>query len=614
VWGKQSKTFSIPKEDFRFFNVNGDYIKAENLPTGEVFAYTKKGDDIYSDALTNIKEEFGLVLHRFDFEDRDLIQLPNNKTIAVGNKIEEGLSRRCHVENILAEDDKERFPIYNCSPTYFFTLSASKTAGTQIIINQKRYRLSDELQVGKTIRMFTLDNLNDNVGYSINLGELGCCSKGLYEIIVDVPNDRTARRCKFLLLNNFQYSFEEGPYYFKTRGTISFDNADSIIPISEILTKVPKEPKYNFEISPCKRDLEFEYTLDSKPIKLLTTIPTFEWSMDNVIWNVEKVPEIWHGDLPTKLFVICPEKTLTLVMDVSNDYYEESEHDEPDVGRLEFSSRSQNDIVECDITRIHSWLGRDTVKKTISLELEETVEIPFLEVITRSVVASKYLEGDYDNSLLKGEINIIGYSDYFADIYLEDELIVCKQPIINEKFVVEADVRSGVYKVVIFESEPDTSGFGNGALQQIDTFETKLLNPKDLAGISFQIERIIKLQKENAFVREFKRSYSVHNIKRNSDIGSCTYVGELREHTESDLRLLKTQQVIIEFYNANKLNQIYMWLYDEEYDELQELLYNNVLNHLCKEEGKSLSKAEAYRRYESIYDQDYYYEISFIDD
>ena len=65
---------------------------------------------------------------------------------------------------------------------------------------------------------------SDEIGYLIKLSDYGCTKDGLYQVYIDVPNDRTNRNWSFVLINNIYYEFEEAPYIFKTKGSIILNN------------------------------------------------------------------------------------------------------------------------------------------------------------------------------------------------------------------------------------------------------------------------------------------------------------------------------------------------------------------------------------------------------
>ncbi len=62
-------------------------------------------------------------------------------------------------------------------------------------------------------------------GYILNLSDYGCTEDGLFNVAVDVPNDRTNRFWQFVLINGISFEFEDAPYIFKSKGTIRFMEA-----------------------------------------------------------------------------------------------------------------------------------------------------------------------------------------------------------------------------------------------------------------------------------------------------------------------------------------------------------------------------------------------------
>ncbi len=598
------RTFKIKDDCIRFFDKDGDYVRDDSLPRAEVYSFTKAHEVVLSDALIDSIPRGDLLLSYFDLQYGDIIRLPDGKPVSIGKKIEEGLIQRGKVYKATVIDGDSNLPIYITAPSVLLRIPKTKTNGTMIKINSRNYRMFNKQTLEIKAIEFELSDRSGDIGYQINLADFSCSIDGIYEVTIDVPNDRTNRYWKFALIKGMKYEFEDSPYIFKGKGTISFgENVNIVTAYSENVGKIKDENKFNFTILPNETDILFDVAVKNAILKLCFELPVLNWSFDDGEWQIEKPLELWHSNFPTKISFAFPEDKIRLSMDeqIDNDDSDEEQS-------MEFVKSKEKGIFQCDVTRFKSWLSREQSMRTVYIDLPSK-HIPFFNVVTRSVVISSTIKGDFDNYELVGEFDIIGQATYYADIEFNNK-VVAEKVILEEGTIrIPSELNSGNYKVTLFEDEEDDTGFGEQNYLPLAEYYCELLNPQDLQGKTIKIKHI-KKNEDNQFAMQLNCDYKICGLARSSD-NSNKYQGKMVvEGTFGNT--IATFPASIEFYDLNKLKYAYVTFLDTQYNEDDFLLYDNERYHIVKEEQKNLPSAVKYRRYEVLYPEDYVFEVMFI--
>ncbi|MGI6331291.1 MAG: hypothetical protein ACOX1Y_06035 [Zhaonellaceae bacterium] len=595
------RKFEIKAECIRFFDKEGDFLEADSLPKGEVYSYSPSDFIPISEGYLSNEKVGGLVCTYFDFQEGDIIRLPDGKPIIIGKKLEEGMRPRSLVANAYALDGENLIPIYRAFPSIFVKMKSSQADGTLIKINDQILRMFDV----STVSDIELGDRSGEKGFLLDLSEAGYTSEGIYEVIIDVPNDRTNRYWKFALINNMEYCFEDSLYVYKSRGTISFNNFLDIVPEGNNTEKVSEEKIFNFEIDGNNNKLYFRVKTQTSEIRLFVKIPMLAWSFDiNTSWQLFKPSEIWHSDLPTKIFFSCPTEKLKLILeDQASD--EENEWERV----ITYQKLKEKDIFECDITRFKSWFDREQEVQSIYLEFDNK-RYPFIDVVTKSIIKSAIIKSDFDKNLLIGDFEIVVKANYYADVEFAGRTIASKIPLYNMKFEVNSVLQSGKYKITLFEDEEDDTGFGYSNYLTIAVYERDLLNPQNLEGKSLKIERII--DRSSMFALQLRCTYKVINLKFVNQDDPHKYRGVMV--VENSLgKILTDFPVYIQFYDLEKLNHTYITFIED--DECLEFLYDEKREIIVKDPERGLTRAEEYRRYKrSLYPEDYIFVVNFAEE
>lgn len=584
------RLFKIKKDIIRFFDKDGDLIIKDNLPEGTVYSFNEVEHIPISDALIDSEIISGLVRAYFELEKGDIIRLPDGTPISIGKKLDEGLLHRGLVSNVVGLYESNIYNIYKKAPSVMMKISPQKVNGTMISVNGNRHRMFD---VETTI--LDLKDRSGETGYLINLSDLGCIEDGIYNIYIDVPNDRTNRSWQFILINGLSYEFEDAPYIFQSRGTIKFNENLKIQPFTDNMIKDKNENLYNFEIEPDEDEILFSTELYNSYVYLKFLVPAFKWSYNNFNWFLQNPSDIWHNDFPNKIYIKFPENKIILHMD---DLYE------TDINQsVAYTKFTSTGIFECDITRFKSWLGREKKIRTILINLGNK-DYEFLNVITRSYVTDRMIKADFINQRLIGEFDIVGNSNYYVDILLNGDIVVEKEPIIDGKISINNPLLSGRYKIIIFEEEDDGTGFGFEYLYMFE-FNQELINPYDLTGKKIELKFIKNL--EAIFKIPFKEKYFINNLNLINPKDRHNYIGRLEKI--SDNTKASDIPVKITFNDLNNLKYVYIsFLEDDEYIAF---LFDEFKKRIVTYEEEGLRSSVRYRRYTVIYDDEYTFGIEF---
>lgn len=592
------RRFKIMADDIRFFDKDGDYILVDNLPSGEAIAFSPVGIVPVSEAIIDSERVGNLICSHFDFQNGDIVRLPDGKPVSIEKKLKEGLLPRGRLNGAYAlYNGGEQISIYNKAPALLLKILPSRTSGTLIQVNGRNFRLFDYETV-----VVDIDERSGQKGYIINTSDYGCSEDGIYQMLIDVPNDRKRRYWEFAVIKGFNFKFEEAPYIFSHRGTIRFGDGLKI-ESGGVSEKIHNENAFNFEINPKCDDIMFSLLTDSTKIPLRVYVPALKWKFDNGDWQVERPPELWHNDFPTMIYIKHPDDTLTFCMD-DDDVYESQEQEQS------YNKLKGKHLFECDMTRFKSWFGREVAMRRVMLQLCDG-KTEFIRVVTRSIALSCIIRGDYENDMLIGEVDIIGKARYYADIKLNNYLFAEKVMISHGKFALRSELVSGTYIVDIFEEDDDDTGFGDPCYFLIAHFEQDLLNPNNLSGKCIEVKRIRKGQESNTYL-PLNYRFTIENLSYSDELDKHHYTGQMfvDNSTGQYRKLVAAYQVNVNFYNMNKLKYAKLSFLDG--NELEVFLYDFKRKIIVKEENRDLPRAERYRRYIPLYEDEYIFEVDFI--
>lgn len=576
---------NLPKNEVRFFDMEGDY--APRLFKIEMCAYTKVDVILESAALIGKRSLGRLMRWEFNFEAGDIVVLPDSTAMTVGSTFTNGLTSRGKVNN--AQYYKEnKVPIYSQVPELLLILDDHKIRGTLLKIADEKYRLSE-----CTYRSFDARDSKGQKGILINLAQFkGMRADGIKRVQVDIPGCLVVDAYDFVLIKGFEAKFDGAPYVFKERGTVVFP---AHIKVDAKAEKLKGENGFCFEI---EGNTGIMPIVVRRTIKVLLHLPILLWSTDKVVWKSTMAGDLWHTDFykMQKIYLRTPTSKVYLhtYTDISDDDNAEQQ--------LVKAEPAGDDMYSIDLTRFQSWLTKETVKHEVYMKVAGT-DYRFANVFTKSYVEYFNITADYNEHSIICRYNLLGKSSYYIDVWYDEKLIVEKEQIYNDNFVLSAEdtnekyLKNGHYKFVIYEAEDDDSGFG---LQYEYLIEKviKYGDKSDLTGNFLKVNRIYPTKKA-ALGYDVEASYVVA-IKNH--VEARAYEGIL--YVNGYLTDIKIR---VEFPYMNDDHRYNIFFWDEEEEVYLDFIYDLEKSILVKNEEEGLKSSVKYRRYKVLDYDEYIY-------
>lgn len=572
----------LPKSTTRFFDMDGDY--APRLFKIPMCAYTPADCTLHSGALLSKVPHGSMIRWDFEFQQGDLVVLPDGTGMIVGDHYTDGLVPRGQVigAEYLTENNTV-VPVYASAPELLLTVPEGKLPGTVLYCNDVSYRLKD-------CRYTEFEN-RDSRGVQAFLLPLKqfafCKDNGLKTIILDIPGAHYDTPYSFVLIKDFSVDFSGAPYVFEERGVVLFPNH---IKVSGDYEKLLGENGYQFILNGNETKLH----ITAQNIPLSIRIPMFSWSVDKENWNVLPAGELWHTEFfeMRNLYLHSPISKISIFTDADIDDEENDEH-------LIVAEHGADDIYIVDMTRFRSWLTRDVMKNDILLKLGSE-EYTFATVYTKSLVSSYDVSADYEEGTLSWISDIIGKAEYSLDIvHLETGAVLAeKKQLTDGKLVLKDRLRSGLYKFTLYEAEEDDSGFDDPIYEELLYTERQLTNRNDASGQFLEI-RSFKLAHNSNLYTNFQKKYYVADFEK---IDKDLYEGKLFANgIDTGLK------VTIEFLKPGDLRFFHVTAWHEEEECDVDLLYDRDQGSLELDQLPGLRSSESFRRYRELSYGDYVY-------
>lgn len=566
----------LPESTVRFFDMEGDY--APRLFKIPMCAYTPADCTLHSSALISKVPHGSMTRWDFEFQQGDLVILPDGTGMIVGDHYTEGLVPRGQVTcaDYVAENGG-KVPVYASAPELLLTIPKGKLPGTVLYCNDVPYRLAD---CGYT----EFEN-RDTRGVQAILLPLTqfdfCKDDGVKTIILDAPGTHYDKAYSFVLIKGLAVEFSGAPYVFEERGAVLFPTH---IKVSGTYEKLQGENGYQFALR--GNEPRLNLTVNGN-LSLAFHIPVLSWSVDKENWNVLPAGELWHTEFfeIRKLYLRSPIGKISIFTDADID-------DDDDDNHIITAEAGADGVYTIDMTRFRSWLTREVMKNDIILKMGGN-EYTFATVFTKSLVSSYDVSADYEEGTLTWLSDIIGKADYYLDIvHLETGAILAeKKQLKDGKLVLQDRLRSGLYKFTLYEAEDDDSGFDDPIYEELLYTERKLTNRNDASGQFLEI-RSFKLAQGSNLYTAFQKKYYVASFEK---VDTNLYEGRLFSNgIDTGLK------VTIEFLKPGDMRFFHVsaWHAEEECDV--DLLYDRDQGSLELDQMSGLRSSESYRRYREL--------------
>ncbi|SMC67408.1 hypothetical protein SAMN06296952_2183 [Oscillospiraceae bacterium] len=515
----------IRSTDVRFFNSKFRNIEAiaDCLSKDVSCVFTVKGcklrfiTDAKVDVYDNLSE---YDVYSFALAEGDIILFPDNKAIAVGRSLNEGIlnDRSTHGAYVLY--DEERYAITASLDKVFFKANRSKINGTSI----KVIKNGDQVYFGRVVDKeyigFKLSELvEENYGYIFDLKNY-IAEDGLYRIELDIPRIGI-RTYKFCYIDGFDYQYIGAPYIFKPTGRIAFPRELAIVAEDELIFEDDiqilefslDEDSRNGNSYVKDHKLNLRYDFDEECIAIQFDLPVLYWKYASVEqWNINKPQDMMRKRLPKHIYVSGDLDFESSIMFISQaDDLEESEihiNQDKDTGLYYFRSLD-----------INSFLNRERLKRSLYIKVNDKSE-HFFDITCRSEVRSAELSGDFNKNVIYGYFDVYGDSEYVVTVEHKGVRIEEDVPLKDGKFEISCELEQGDYSVHVYEIEEDDSGFDAIAVE-IGVYKLSLIDLRCFEGETIDIKSIKNRNRQLSDL-SFVGRYCITNLKLidyNRDIG-----------------------------------------------------------------------------------------------
>lgn len=639
--GDKEKKYEIKSSNIRFFDDKGKNIdyKTANLPVGPVTAYSN--NDNYPDLLdenVQIMHSDGLTMKVMNLIKGQIVVLDDGTGLQAGQKLKEGLNEAYPLFGVNVSNNEKDYEVYSNLPKLLFKATPEEIGGISLMINGKHNKVTE-----KSIKEFKLEeDLNAN-GYLIDLKDY-INRDGLYTVVLSYPKmNKQIAIGNIAYMYGFGYEFENAPYIFTDNAKIVFKSAARIVKDKNDTNGIwnidMKSTSFEFNFDENNKNsnnicsyvsegkLNLECNLDNTKYNISFEIPALYWKFNQSDdWSIVQPANVQLKKLKNdykKLYVKGPFDFTKSVITTNNDIElaEEESAIKYNGGKSQFF----------EISKIYDWFknNRDEHLRQVFISLDGK-EVKLFDVICKSKLNSVTLIGDFDNGIMKGEVDIDGDENYTISIYHNSEKICEDLQIVDNKFEVESELETGNYEIFIYEiiESDDDDGF------DVETESIPLNNKpiiKQLVNLTNLNNKVIKINgyqdldkrtmpqrfRTNYYLKEFESVTYDELMDEDTEI-----IGIWNTDNEEDLiyyraklivenysNVFKLTDVLVAFSNATTPETIKIFTKDTEgqYDSIKiydkyRLLSEKQYDDMNKDRKKQI-------RCECFYDNMYYFLI-----
>lgn len=518
---RKHASFQIKDTGVRMFNESGKNLDlSRSLPTGLVICYSN------TESIPQVLYQEAILPHRvgthfvgqYQLNKGDLVKLPDQRILQVGESLAEGLQGGLLVDGVCAHGESGLCNVYATLPKIVFKAPKAQIDGIAVIVksadNERLLRAADYPYYS-----FKLDeSLADACAYIINLADY-VKADGCYKIAIDIPGGKVQKIFDLCYIRGFQYCFEGAPYVFTDVASLALGNATRFDLRKDEKEMLRAGENLTYVFDPANKDcsdrikgetLQLDYIYGGQKITLSFIIPAFRWKFNKTDeWSYHQPSNKRAKDFPSYMYIDAPRdvigKEAKIYIDFGYSPMGEGESDIP------AETVKDEDYYAFHIANLKSWLTHDVEKRSIRYSNKgHTIEL--FDVICHSTIVSHTLCGDFLNNTIYGSFEINGDSDYSAEIKYGDELICQDVPIIDGKFEVDAPLREGDYTVTIYEIEEDDSGFDSFSFP-LASFVLNLVDLRNLRDCSIRLNSIQDIRGETQPI-PLSTKYFIKGLKR----------------------------------------------------------------------------------------------------
>lgn len=507
----QHRVFYIKEQPVRFFQADGTWVDMRYLPEGFCFAWSRAAEGhLQSDAIRSIQPNHLFEYTEFNFEQGDVVRLPNGAGAQIGARYAEGLThyglqQDCVAYPITAplpqnpEDGKNNeVPLYRQAPTICFGANDAQLPGTMIMIDDQLFHLFDnDTNKGRQMHAgVTVCEKRDGQGekwVAVKISKFLKLTDGIHSVLIDVPNDRKERFWTFAYLGDFvctPANLNEGDHVFDLRIT-THSQAET--------RRIEVDPDDNYA----------RFSWENMIVGVPTPFVSHRWGEGT--WCAGFPEAIWHADLPGKLALILPQSfgnDLEIQLVGERREYLHS---------FPVTKTPGQSCFKLDLTPFKSYLTRQHAKCTVKLySFASSTSVDCFDIITKSQLTS--VSYNYDYGCLQGTFAVLGRSQCAVDILCVDKsgkvlLRLEKELLTGETLEFPIDPqnsREASIETTLWELDDDEFGLGGEWMQS-----------HKVSDDSVRFPRLIEYDKDAYLVLTNTICFTPQNKRYNLDLTSA---------------------------------------------------------------------------------------------
>ena len=639
--GDKIKKYEIKPSNIRFFDEKGKNIDYSDgsLPIGFVTAYSNNDNYPYVlDENIQVMHSDGLTMKVMNLVKGQIVVLDDETGLQAGQKLKEGLNEVYPLKGSRIIKENVEYEIYPSLPKLLFKAKPEEIGGISLVINGKHSRVTD-----KTIKEFKLGDEYKSNGYLLDLKDY-INKDGLYMVLLSYPKmNKQLYVGNIAYMYGFEYEFENAPYIFTNNAKIVFKSAAKIVKDKNDTNGIwnidIKNTSFEFNFDENNKNsnnicsyvsngkLNLECNLDNTIYPIAFEIPALYWKFNQSDdWSIVQPANVQLKKLNKeykKLYVKGPFDFSKSVITTNNDIELAEEESE-----IRFNGGKSQFF---EISKIYDWFknNRDVQLRQVFISLDGN-DVKLFNVICKSKLNGVTLIEDFENGIIKGEVDIDGDENYTISIYHNGENLCEDLQIVDNQFEFESELETGNYEIYVYEiiESDDEDGF------DVET-ESIPLNKKPiikrLVNLSNLNNKIIKINgyqdlAKKTMPQRFKTNYYLKDfipisydelMNENAEIiGIWNYDNEeeliyykAKLVVDNYGKIFKLTDVLIAFTNATTPETIKIFTKDTEgqYDSIKiydksRLLSEKQYDDLNKDRKKQI-------RCECFYDNMYYFLI-----
>lgn len=304
ISSKNTKTFTIPKEDYRLFDE--EFYQIPKLRSGQNYLLTKKSIEVRGEQPVYIDDSH-LEWNEYSFSDivdSSVIYIDKIPLTITGGFAEGANFAFESSEYRLYDSDRKMQTAYK-HPVISFKSYKETLDGCFLLIRNKHIPVKSN-----AASIVDLPGEKDKCGVTIILEDLITDTDGLYCVYLDEPKRSPRLLCKYVLLRTLRCHTEKSRYVFADEAMITVSGDYDIKPIN--CESVDDGCNYILHLNNEVDAAEFSLRVYEHDYIVKVPVIVFKHGFEGKL-SSSKPDYLWHTELKNDLYISMPGATEAIV-------------------------------------------------------------------------------------------------------------------------------------------------------------------------------------------------------------------------------------------------------------------------------------------------------------